>query len=334
MENKDPFKKIAVFLTVVLIGLGIYTCKKYIDYHNSSIQPSYSDTEKNQTLTSEKTAASENLPAAETEAPITKDVTEEKPEISILWDYTQKWGYSCLSRDEKEVYVKLFNAAKEEKAAVNVTSSFVKGENIKKIAQAVVNDNPQFLNFYEKIHFTYNAADVNQYMRLIKIEYRKGTGGEDLEAAAAEILSQAELLSDDYSRVKYIHDTVIRNCSYFENVNDESQFAYSAAGPLVYKRGVCEGYAKAFCYLVQSVGIPCFCVSGTAVNSKGQTDNHMWNVVQINGNWYNVDVTWDDPVAEPGSGALSYDYFLKGDRIYSNHFPEANLDIPSTPKDY
>lgn len=46
MENKDPFKKIAVFLTVVLIGLGIYTCKKYIDYHNSSIQLSYSDTEK------------------------------------------------------------------------------------------------------------------------------------------------------------------------------------------------------------------------------------------------------------------------------------------------
>lgn len=333
MKNGNSFKNIAIILTIFLIVLGVYTYSKYVDYHNDNNRPSYSDTEKFPSVKTEKTTASEELPSTDN-SELGSVITEEDPEISFIWDYTQKWGYNCLSKEEKEVYAKLFDAAKEEKTTVNVTSSFVKGESVEKIAQAIENDNPQFLNFYKKIQYTYSATDANRYMRLIEIDYRKRTGGAELEAAAANIISQAERQADDYSKVKYIHDTIIENCSYLEHVNDENSFVYSAAGPLVYNKGVCEGYAKAFSYLVQSIGIPCFCVSGTAVNSIGQTDYHMWNVVQINGDWYNVDVTWDDPVTSTGKNVLRHDYFLIGDKIYSDHTPNTNIALPLTVNDF
>ena len=332
MKNGNPFKNLALIITIILVVLGVYTYKEFVDYQNDNNRLSYSET-KIQSVKTEKTAVLEETPRTNN-SELGSVITEKSPEISFLWDYTQKWGYNCLSKEEKEVYAKLFNAAKEEKTSVNVTSSFVKGESVDKIAQAVVNDNPQFLNFFKKIQYTYNSTDANRYMRLIEINYRKSTGGAELEAVAADIISQAESQADDYSKVKFIHDTIIENCSYLEHVYDENSFVYTAAGPLVYNKGVCEGYAKAFSYLVQSMGIPCFCVSGTAVNSIGQIDHHMWNVVQINGDWYNVDVTWDDPVTYTGENVLRHDYFLIGDKFYSNHTPNTTIPLPLTVNDF
>ena len=58
-----------------------------------------------------------------------------------------------------------------------------------------------------------------------------------------------------------------------------------------------------------------FLVSGTGTNSQGEEENHAWNYVQINENWYAVDVTWDDPIMVNGgelTQELKYKYFLKG----------------------
>lgn len=65
---------------------------------------------------------------------------------------------------------------------------------------------------------------------------------------------------------------------------------------------VCEGYARAFKVLCDRLGIPCVLTEGFA---RGGVDDrvqlHMWNYVQIDGKWYAVDVTWNDPRAA-GSG--------------------------------
>ena len=57
-------------------------------------------------------------------------------------------------------------------------------------------------------------------------------------------------------------------------------------------------------------------MQGTATNSSGQTESHAWNCVEINGIWYEIDTTWDDPIIVGGSGRVSndikYRYFLKG----------------------
>ena len=66
--------------------------------------------------------------------------------------------------------------------------------------------------------------------------------------------------------------------------------------------------------------IPCVIVSGTATNSQGETENHAWNYVQLNGIWYAVDCTWDDPIII-GNGkineSIKYQYFLKGSKEFN-----------------
>lgn len=64
-----------------------------------------------------------------------------------------------MSKEEKEVYVKLFEAAKEGNTAVNTRDTNVKGSSLEKIAQAVKNDNPQFVNFYARLEYSCYADD-------------------------------------------------------------------------------------------------------------------------------------------------------------------------------
>ncbi|MBQ2244510.1 MAG: hypothetical protein II320_01580 [Oscillospiraceae bacterium] len=81
---------------------------------------------------------------------------------------------------------------------------------------------------------------------------------------------------------------------------------------------VCEGYARALKVLCDRLGIGCTLVEGDAkATATGATQAHMWNYVQVDGGWYAVDVTWNDPVTslsgDPAvSGKESEDWFLLG----------------------
>lgn len=83
---------------------------------------------------------------------------------------------------------------------------------------------------------------------------------------------------------------------------------------------VCEGYARALKVLCDEAGIPCVLVDGTAVNSSGSGSPHMWNYVKVDGNWYAVDTTWNDPVisnvdlAESGAERTAY-LLVGGDTV-------------------
>lgn len=70
---------------------------------------------------------------------------------------------------------------------------------------------------------------------------------------------------------------------------------------------VCEGYARAFKVLCDKLGIACVLTEGQAKNSAtSSAELHMWNYVQVDGSWYAVDVTWNDPrVTGAGNTALS-----------------------------
>ena len=82
---------------------------------------------------------------------------------------------------------------------------------------------------------------------------------------------------------------------------------------------------KYFKYLMDGLGIPCVLVIGTGTNSEGQTEDHAWNYVEVDGKWYAVDTTWDDPIIK-GNGTIpsnvKYKYFLKGEQEFNkDHTP-------------
>lgn len=95
--------------------------------------------------------------------------------------------------------------------------------------------------------------------------------------------------------------------------NSDSNQKATVYGALVEAKGVCEAYSRAYKYILDDLGIENILVTGTAVNSTGVSEEHMWNYVKVNGKWYAVDVTWDDPIVV-GGGTLSeetkHKYFL------------------------
>ena len=141
-----------------------------------------------------------------------------------------------------------------------------------------------------------------------------------LEEVKNQILAQINGKSD-YDKIKFIHDYLIDNVEYDTTLTDIN--IYNIYGALVSKKCVCEGYAKAFKYLLDEAGIDNLIVIGVGTNSSGQTEDHAWNYVKINNNWYAVDVTWDDPVIIGGgrlTDTLRYRYFLKGSNtMNANH---------------
>lgn len=127
---------------------------------------------------------------------------------------------------------------------------------------------------------------------------------------------------NDYEKIKLTHNYLRDTINYESTISKNN--IYDIYGALVLRECVCEGYAKAFQYIMNEVGIDNVIVIGTGTNSMGKTENHAWNYVKLNEKWYAVDVTWDDPVLI-GDGIIpeksKYKYFLKGSKTMNeNHF--------------
>lgn len=132
---------------------------------------------------------------------------------------------------------------------------------------------------------------------------------------------------NDYVKVKEVHNWLIKAIEY--DTNETTIEPYSIYGALTQGKAVCEGYARSFKYIMDELEIPCVLVSGTATNSNGITESHAWNYVLLNGDWYAIDVTWDDPIII-GEGTVSedtnYKYFLKGSNTFLvTHKPDGYL---------
>lgn len=118
----------------------------------------------------------------------------------------------------------------------------------------------------------------------------------------------------DYEKEKFIHDYIVLNTKYDKNDKGptESNENHTAYGPIVNGRAVCQGYAEAFEFLCKLAGLDCIEVVGKLGNVN--YDNHAWNIVKIDGKYYNVDTTLDDTEVNNGVG---YDYFNIDDATMS-----------------
>lgn len=132
------------------------------------------------------------------------------------------------------------------------------------------------------------------------------------ENEAKKIMEGVTPDMDDYEKLKYFHDYIILNCE----TDTDDPYADTVYGALVKGKALCEGYAKAFSYLCNLAGIENVIVTGV-------TDvPHMWNMVKLGGNWYHVDVTWDDPndkLHEDYPDIILYQYFMVTDSVIRNN---------------
>lgn len=134
---------------------------------------------------------------------------------------------------------------------------------------------------------------------------------EKIEAIRKQIIHNKT--ENDYEDIKMVHDYLVENIEYDTSLQEKN--IYNIYGALINGKCVCEGYARAFKYLLDGLGIESTMVIGKGINSSGQSENHAWNYVKLENNWYAVDCTWDDPVIIGGGyigNSSKYRYFLKG----------------------
>lgn len=157
----------------------------------------------------------------------------------------------------------------------------------------------------------------------------------DVLVAENEINTLTAMIINDfkgttYDKVKQAHNYLIDNAKYDEN--DLLVHSHNIYGILINKTAVCDGYAKAYKFLLDCMGIHCVQVCGTGTNSLGVTENHTWNYVMINDKWYAVDTTWDDPIITGGGSltdALRYTNFLCGSDIFLKNHTEDGYIVPN-----
>ena len=135
----------------------------------------------------------------------------------------------------------------------------------------------------------------------------------------------AEIIRPDMNeldKVMSIHEYIRLNIRYdYENYinNTIPVESYYAFGALKNGVAVCSGYAELFYEMATMAGIEAIVVEGySAYNNVG----HAWNQVKIDGNWYNLDVCWDDTEAT----GFEYQYCLIGDdEFYESHIPVSHI---------
>ena len=126
---------------------------------------------------------------------------------------------------------------------------------------------------------------------------------------------------DEYEKVLAVHDYLVLNGKYVSETDNPQIRAslHNAEGILMYGMGVCSSYASNMCLLLGMVDIECIFVTGIGQNKSGLSELHAWNKVKIDGAWYNIDTTWDDPTPDR-AGVVSYAYFCLTDKALSvNH---------------
>lgn len=220
--------------------------------------------------------------------------------------------YGMLDEKGRHLYRQIYANAND----LNQTFAPVEQVSVSQLRNvfgAVYNDHPElfWLETAYECQYKRNGQCVQINLEFHMTQQEAGSAKAVFEENAAVILNQAYGLESAYEKEKLVHDLLLDKISYRLGAS-MSQSAYSG---LVNGQTVCAGYARAFQYLMQQLGIPCYYCTGYA------GEKHAWNIVSLEDGFYNVDVTWDD--TEGGN----YDYFNGSDQDYGDTHVRQELSV-------
>lgn len=223
----------------------------------------------------------------------------------LEFDSTYYPYYGMLNKRYHDLYKQIYFEVSSLNSVIKPNVSISRYD-LPQVVEAVIYDHPELFYLSNRYSFKYNASDM-VYEITIKFnslvsDYESNKLKFDSEIN--NIINMANEYGTDYEKEKFVHDYLYDTVSYDSN----SSYNQSAFSALVNKSSVCAGYSKAFQLIMTRLGIPTYYVTG---DSYG---DHAWNIIRIDGVYYNVDVTWDD------TGYGSYTYFnISDEDISINH---------------
>ncbi len=254
--------------------------------------------------------------------PVINNYTSD-PEAPSSCGSPYKLYYENLGSVEKQAYNMILDKIYEMPEKILVPD--LDEEALDNVFRALLYDNPDLFFLGRKCSVKaelWNDFFSAEYI-IDKDEYEKQKA--EIDAACDSIIAGLSDINNEWQTELEIHNWIVDNCSY---KIEEKEYVYSSVyGSLVNHVAACEGYSKAAKLLLDKVGIQSAVISGTASSSRQRGGSHMWNVVNVNGKWYHLDCTWDDPLTDKGSSVRLYTYFNVSDEVISkNHF-DFSIDV-------
>lgn len=253
--------------------------------------------------------------------------TKAAPVVDTSVDSSTRYAYNTLSDDEKQLYDAILGAAS------NMSTRIFGAQNLDsaewtKVFGLVYNQEPQlfWLNGRSVVgRLYYNEVDTDKIAAMQK----------EIDATVDSLVNEANSKSTTYDKLKVFHDYLVLNSTFekSDEAGNYNQTIYNAFSGGTSKQGniQCAGYAKGMQYLCDKVGIDCMVITGT--NEKGTS--HAWNKVKVEGEWYNIDATWDDPILNtPDTTYIRYTFFLVPDEWINEktHFNINTVSLKSGEK--
>ena len=228
-------------------------------------------------------------------------------------------AYDALGEQQREYYNNMLQGIKDMQTGWIVLGET--GENyqadIAVVRTAVLADHPEIFwlpPYYATAEATssagvktavvYFATDADSPPSYLCSVREKDKMEKELKAAVDRLAAKITA-SGHYEIELQLHDLLCSEVEYSDDPTDPS--IYTAYGALINKKALCEGYSRAMQLLLQKFSIPATVVTGVA-----DEEDHMWNRVFVQGEWYNLDLTWNDIGEE-----ISHEYFNLSDELIS-----------------
>ena len=299
-------KRIIAVVLVLLLVLSGCTMPNVTSPDTSSdvSKNSSSDILSSSIGTSSSGSSSENITIVSSPASVGTEntVSGSKLPNGVLPTETDTWCYDRISKEQQRIYKILLSSVNRMAYGwidLGKCNTETYNEDIAVAYRAFTYDYPEL--FWVPYEYVVKSDSLGVKVAFsLKDEEFKGSyivplaNKKEMQKEIDEIASKivAEIkgkTNDKMEMLTLLHDKLCNMVTYYnEPINQD--LLYTVYGALVWGYTVCEGYARTMKYLCKELGIECLIVTGTSKNEQ-----HMWNMVRLDNEWYHIDLTWNDP---------------------------------------
>ncbi len=186
-------------------------------------------------------------------------------------------------------------------SSIDISRFKISTGDIRALFQKMLYNEPDLFHVqtgYSYTHLGGNVVEFRPKYEMTKEDYIQARVFCDKEIQKILSLAPAELT--DIQKALFFHDYICLNYEYDMTYTNHDMYSM-----LRDKKGVCMSYALLYDMLLQKNGIDSVAVVSTTIN-------HMWNAIELDGEYYHVDTTWDDPVNDK-FGRAKHSFFLLSD---------------------
>lgn len=257
--------------------------------------------------------------------------------INELQPKNATFYYSKLSDDQKKIYKSVANAVKnlDSNAKIKEYNYIDDNTTMKDAKVAIQNfflDHPEV--FYVNNDYTVSTIDLVNSNRIeIELSYSVKNKNDlnekisEINSVLNPIITEAKKM-DKFNAEVYIHDKICEICKYYKytDINEVPEESHGIYGCLVLKQAVCDGLSKALMVALDKVEIENILITGYLQNQA-----HAWNLVNLDDNWYHVDITSNKSVKneENNKEEIVHSYFnITTDQIKKTNEIDLENEIP------